>query len=288
MSSRPTQQGGYAIICVDGEAAALAALRSDVAEICGPMIGVEACADGEQALSLLDRLSVSGQRVPLIITEHTLPGTSGVDLLLALQDRPEYRATRKVIASSQISVEDLTRALDRGALHRVLPRPWTQESLRNCVRSLLTGYFTRHAPDEVDRLGDVIDTDQFPSSFTHTRQERQALVSQIASLKLSFLANIGMNDDQVQRAMVAEIDDALGCPARLEHAAGTVLLQQDEPVDTLSILLEGRSSSLTRQTPARSPSTRRPTAASSVSLPSPTGSARSTHGARRLTSPSSR
>ncbi len=240
MTRGPAQPGGYVAICVDGDAATCGSLRNEVAEICGPLIDVRACTDGEQALALLDRLSASGVRAPLVITEQALPGMSGVDLLLALRDRPESHATRKVVASSRVTVEDLTRALDQGALHRVLPRPWTAESLRVCVRSLVTGYFTRHAPEEVDRLGDVIDTDQFPRAFTHTRQERQTLVSQIASLKLSFLANIGMNDEQVQRAMVAEIDDALGTPARREHAAGTVLLRQDEPVDTLSILLDGQ------------------------------------------------
>lgn len=230
----------YVVVCIDDQPETLAAMRRDVAQICGPGIRVEACTDAREALTLVDKFRAPDVRVPLIITEHALPGMTGVDLLLALQEKADFRATRKVLASARVNVADLSRALNRGALHRIITKPWSHGELRDCIRALLTSYFIHHAPDELDRFSELVDSAQFPRAHNAARQNRQELDLQVETLKRSFLANTDMTDEQVEKAMEAAIDQALGNPARRHFAPGSVLVRQDNPVDTIFILLSGK------------------------------------------------
>jgi len=239
MSGASETVAEYVIICVDAEAEALAALHREVSDFCGSEMKVRACSDAEQALALIEELDSSGVRVPLIITAHVLPGMSGIDLLLALHEKPRCRATRKVLASARANVSDLTRALNAGALHRNILKPWTPEPLRECLRSLLTSFFVHHAPEECGRFDSVIDHGQFPRAYRESRHDKRALDLQIKTLKRSFLANMDMTDEEVENALGAGIDDALNNPPQRQFPAGSVLLQQDEAVDTIYVLVSG-------------------------------------------------
>ncbi|MFH1418514.1 MAG: ATP-binding protein [Planctomycetota bacterium] len=240
MSSRRQTETRYAVVCIDPDADTLAVLRHDVEDTCNGMIEVHVCPDAAQAAALMDELGASGIRVPLVITEQFLPDGTGVDFLLSLLEKPAYLATRKVLASSRANVLDLTRALNKGALHRNIVKPWTTDVLSECVRSLLTGFFVHHAPDDCARFESILDTAQFPRSFRSERQRLRAFDLQVQTLKRSFLANIEMNDKEVDDAMGACIDEALGNPPRRDFPAGSVLLRQSEPVDTIFILVSGR------------------------------------------------
>ncbi len=239
MSSDDNKATGYAIICVDAEPDALAALRHDVGEFCGPRMDVHACASAEQALALVEELATAGIRVALILTEQILPGISGVDLLLAFRERPETRATRKVLVSTGMDVLDLSRALNAGALHRTIGKPWTCEGLGDCARSLLTSFFVHHAPHECDRFKDLLDANQFPRAFATARHQQRAANLHIKTLTQSFLANMDMSDEEVENALGAGIDEALGEPPQQHHPAGSILLRQGEPADTIYVLVSG-------------------------------------------------
>ncbi len=229
----------YVVLCVDAEPDDLAALQRQVRDCCGPEIEVQACSDAAQALALIEGFDPSSVRVPLIITEHVLPAMSGINLLLALNRMADYRATRKMLASSGANVLDLSRALNQGALHRNIVKPWKPEVLRDCVRSLLTSFFVHHAPQECDRFKDVLHSVQFPRAYWAAQQERRALDVQIKTLKRSFLANMGMSDQAVDHALSVGIDEALKAPPRQHFPAGAVLLSQGEPVSAIYVLVSG-------------------------------------------------
>ncbi|UCE58454.1 MAG: cyclic nucleotide-binding domain-containing protein [Phycisphaerales bacterium] len=203
------------------------------------MIEVKGCTDAKMVLSLVEDTNPPDARVPLLITESTLAGTSGVDLLVAVHDTLEYRATRKILLGDQATAEELTRALNRGALDRTLSEPWTDEELGHCVRSLLTSYLIHHAPEEAHRFASLLDTEQLPHAYTAAQQNRQTLDLQMATPTRGFLANMDMGDEQVEQAMQAAIDEALDSPPRQTHKAGATLLRQGEPVNAISILLSG-------------------------------------------------
>jgi CheY-like chemotaxis protein len=202
----------YRVICVDAEPEALAALRQQLDQICGPEIEVEACPDAEEALALVEELDASRVRVPLIVAEQALPGISGVDLLLALHEKPGYRATRKALVSARVGAADLTRALNRGALQRSIAKPWDRATLRDGVRSLLTAYLIESAPEALDRFSGLVDLEQLPRAHGADRPGRRALDLQLRTLKRSFFANAELSDEQVHAAMGAAVDEALNDP----------------------------------------------------------------------------
>lgn len=78
------------------------------------------------------------------------------------------------------------------------------------------------------------------------RRSSPTAIAELASTRLemrrlqrTFLGDSGSSDDQVEQAMIEEIDLALG-PTRVAHPAGTVLLEEGQAVDGIQIVLEGR------------------------------------------------
>ncbi len=230
----------YVVVCVGPDPDALTTLVRDIEEVCRPVIDVEGFTDAARALERIKGFHAPAVRVVMVMAGDDLTGMSGVDLLLAVHEKPHHRATRKVLVTSQPSAEDLTRLLNRGALHRTLPKPWTDDELRDCIRTLLTSFFVHHAPDDVDRISRALDTEQLPRAHVAATQQRRVLDFQLTALKRSFLANLAMSDEEVENAMGAAIDEALDNPPRRDYAVGTVLLSQDEPVDQISILVSGQ------------------------------------------------
>ncbi len=230
----------YVAICVAHNDDTISALLRDTENICRPIVDVEGFTDAHQALERINAFRSPNLRVVMVITDQNLPDMSGLDLLLAVHENPENRAIRKVLLASKPTTDDLLRALNRGALHRTLPLPWTRNELCDCIHTLLTSFFIHHAPQDIHHVSQVLDTTQFPHAYITAKQQQQALDFQLKTSKRSFLATVDMSDEEVENAMGAAIDETLDYPPRCNYPAGTVLIQQDEPVEKISILVSGQ------------------------------------------------
>jgi signal transduction histidine kinase len=62
----------------------------------------------------------------------------------------------------------------------------------------------------------------------------------IRRLQRTFLGDSGMTDDEVEDAMIEEIERTLDQPERVVYPAGTILLEEAQPVDGIQIVMEGR------------------------------------------------
>ncbi len=230
----------YVMLCVADDPDTLAALLRDAKAVCQSAIRLEGYCDADRALSTIRTYRAPDIRVAVVMVDQDLPGRRGVELLLAIHEAADTRAARKVLIVSQPSGEDLMRGLNHGALHRTLPKPWEHDELCDCIRTLLTSFFVHHAPDDMARFSHVLDTKQFPRAHVAARQRQRVLDVQLTTLKRSFLANLDMSDEEVEQAMGAAIEEALHHPRYCQYAAGTVLLQQDEPLEKIFILLSGQ------------------------------------------------
>lgn len=79
------------------------------------------------------------------------------------------------------------------------------------------------------------------------RRSSPSAVSQLAEarvrlrrLQRTFLGDSELSDDEVERAMIEELDRALDSPLRQVYPAGTLLLEEGQTVDGIHIVLEGR------------------------------------------------
>ncbi len=88
---------------------------------------------GEEALEAIAR-----REVHLVLTDHRLPGMSGVHLLeWVRQNRPQ---TVRLLMSGHAELKDAVEAVNRGQIYRYLVKPWRVDELRQSVRDAARVY----------------------------------------------------------------------------------------------------------------------------------------------------
>ena len=103
-------------------------------------VRVEPAEDVSDARAVLQELERSGDPLALVLADHRLPGTSGVDFLVELRTDPRHGHCRKVLVTGQADQDDTIRAVNRADLDHYVAKPWEAEDLRSLVRDLLTSY----------------------------------------------------------------------------------------------------------------------------------------------------
>ena len=76
----------------------------------------------------------------LVLSDHRLPGKSGVDFLVELMKDERFCATRTVLVTGQADQSDTIRAVNQAGLDYYIGKPWNPEELRTVVRDQLTEY----------------------------------------------------------------------------------------------------------------------------------------------------
>jgi diguanylate cyclase (GGDEF)-like protein/PAS domain S-box-containing protein len=82
---------------------------------------------GAQALELLAR-----QPVQVIVSDHRMPGMTGVDFLSRVRDL--YPQTRRIILSGYSDIGTLTDAINRGAVWKFISKPWEDDALKADIK----------------------------------------------------------------------------------------------------------------------------------------------------------
>ena len=111
---------------------------------------IEEAEDVEDARELIASIIDEGDMVGLILCDHRLPGTTGVEFLTELHANEETRSIRKVLVTGQADHQDTIQAINAGGLHHYVSKPWQPEQLVTVVRDELTEFVMR-TPD-VDPL----------------------------------------------------------------------------------------------------------------------------------------
>lgn len=88
---------------------------------------------GEQALGLLD-----GEEIPLVISDHKMPGMQGVDLLKRIKEVSPHTIGILLtgVSDKQIAVD----AINSGAVYRYIAKPWDDNEVKLIVREALEKY----------------------------------------------------------------------------------------------------------------------------------------------------
>lgn len=88
--------------------------------------------DGPQALSLADA------SIDLVITEWTVPGVSGIDLVQRFRANPETSRAALLLLTSRNTKDEVMRAVQAG-VNGYLLKPFTFEGLRQNIERVLAG-----------------------------------------------------------------------------------------------------------------------------------------------------
>lgn len=127
------------LLCVDDEPMVLRSLREQFErelDACE----VEVAEGAEEALELLDELLAAGVAVPVVVSDHIMPGMKGDELLVRVHERlPEART---VLLTGQAGLDAVARAINDAALYRYITKPWNRDDLTLTVREAMRSYAT--------------------------------------------------------------------------------------------------------------------------------------------------
>ena len=122
-------------------------IREIARDALGAFVRLECCVDAEEALEALERESAD-----LVISDLTMPGMSGIDLLERV--RLEHPGTEFVLLTANASVESAIGALRMGAADYLI-KPVQPENLALIVERILS---QRRLLEENERLRDTLAT----------------------------------------------------------------------------------------------------------------------------------
>jgi diguanylate cyclase (GGDEF)-like protein len=127
-----------AIVCIDDEKSVLLCLRDQLSRILESGYTIELAESGEEALSLFAELNEDGIEVHLLICDQIMPGMSGVDVLMEIQQ--QYPHTLKILLTGLANFNDVIKALNYANLYRYIHKPWDEVDLGLTIREALRSY----------------------------------------------------------------------------------------------------------------------------------------------------
>ena len=229
----------FLIMCADAQRTTRTRLEEDIGRLAGDQFQVETYRTGRDALVRTEELAATEQLVPLIVAADRLPDTSGVDLLMEIHRQPRFRGARKVLLSADPTMEDVGRAIGKRSLDGILPFPWTEEQLHGVLESLITEFFIEHAPEDLDRIPDLVDVTLLSDAFSAAERKARTTDRQLRKLQRSFLGDRELPDEEVELQLIAELDDVLLETTRRHIPAGTTILRSGDAVDGIQVLVDG-------------------------------------------------
>ncbi len=140
------------ILCVDDEPIVLESLREQFRQQFDGRFGIETANDSEEGLELLDELAEAGVDVPVVLSDHIMPGMKGDAFLVAVH--ANLPRTRKILLTGQAGVDALGHVVNQGALYRYIAKPWARDDLTLTVQEAVRGYYNElEVERQRDRLG---------------------------------------------------------------------------------------------------------------------------------------
>jgi response regulator RpfG family c-di-GMP phosphodiesterase len=125
------------ILVLEDEPPVRDALVRDLATFAG-VARIEPAEDVDDARAVLEELARDGDVLAVVLADHRLPGTSGVDFLVGLRDDPVHGGARTVLVTGQADHQDTIRAINEAGLDRYIAKPWAAADLTAVVREQLT------------------------------------------------------------------------------------------------------------------------------------------------------
>jgi adenylate cyclase len=128
------------IICVDDEPMVLDSLREQLERQLQDSVAIAVAQDAVEALEIVDELVAEGVDIPVVISDHIMPGMKGDELLVHIHERlPD---TRTILLTGQAGLGAVGRAVNEAGLYRYMAKPWDRDDLAMTVREAIRGFLT--------------------------------------------------------------------------------------------------------------------------------------------------
>ncbi len=229
--------GRAVVLVVDANATTGAELVTDIRALLGGLADVELVKGADEAVGAADSIHAAGGLVPLALVDLDSEAHRGADVVVALHQHPQLTATRTVLMTSRVSLHDVDEALQLGAVNGMITRPWTELGLGSLLTAQLATYLVEYAPDRLDEFGELLDDEDLTAA--QERMEQQRAAPALDATAAHPLLGEPMDDTEMTRRLIELLDRALGHPARLRVAPGTIMIEEGEDVGGIYVLIDG-------------------------------------------------
>ncbi len=120
------------LLCVDDEIIVLTALKDQLRRAFGSEFVIDVAESAEEALELLEELSLQGHKLLVIVSDWLMPGMKGDEFLVEAHRR--FPQVVKIMLSGQAEQAAVDRARREAGLHEFLSKPWNAEALVEAIR----------------------------------------------------------------------------------------------------------------------------------------------------------
>ena len=139
------------IICVDDEREVLDSVVRDL-DYLSDIINIEECESAIECLELLEELDANQEYVAVLISDHVMPGKTGVELLTEVEVDPRFLGTKKLLLTGLATQADTIKAINNAKLDNFLEKVWDPVELLQTVKELLTEFIVERGIDYDDYL----------------------------------------------------------------------------------------------------------------------------------------
>ena len=134
------------IICVDDQPEVLDSVVRDLRPL-SKFFRIEDCESAAAATKLIEEIFESGDCVALIVSDHVMPGESGVDFLGKVSKDERFSGTRKILLTGQATLADTIRAINEARIDSYFEKPWKADALLKGTKKLVTEFILEKGID---------------------------------------------------------------------------------------------------------------------------------------------
>lgn len=123
------------ILCVDDERIILRVLKNELMNSFGTRFLYETAESGEEALEIIDELTVEGMCIILILSDWLMPGIMGDELLTKVNSK--YPQIKSIMISGQADQKAIEDARLNCNLTAFISKPWKKDDLLSAIRKCI-------------------------------------------------------------------------------------------------------------------------------------------------------
>lgn len=127
------------IIIIEDQREVLEAIAKDLAPLENLYL-IEECDSADEAYELMEALDREGDYIALIVSDHIMPGKSGVDFLIEINEETRFAPTKKILLTGLATHQDTINAINNAAIDRYIEKPWDSEELISYTKALITEF----------------------------------------------------------------------------------------------------------------------------------------------------
>lgn len=134
------------IVCVDDQREVLSALSEDLQEF-EEHLTLEECESAQEAWDVIEDVDSAGDYLPVVISDHVMPGKTGVELLSEIHADGRFPNTQKMLLTGLATHKDTIDAINSAELDYYIEKPWTKSKLHEAVKELITKFVLKSGID---------------------------------------------------------------------------------------------------------------------------------------------